>query len=226
MARKTLLTEGELRRFMSLAEIRPVSDGRIEEMGFYDSPPGARDLEEDEEEEERKDDEIGDLEGDLGAADVALDAPMDEPMDEPMDAPMDDLGAEEAPPLDPEAQAILAKGIQAMADAMGMGDLVTVDVEPEGPEAEDVVDMTDIELEEPGLDEPGLGGPEGGEFSPEQPDEDEDPMPGNRGRYQESNEDDIVAEVARRVASRLQKENRQSEVVDQLAERIMKRLTK
>jgi len=36
----------------------------------------------------------------------------------------------------------------------------------------------------------------------------------------------MVAEVARRVAARLQKESRQAKVVDQLAERIMKRLTK
>ena len=218
MARKTLLTESELRRFMKLADMRPVGEKRMNEMYAED---GARDLEEDEAEE----DEIGDLEGDLGAADAALDAPMDEPVAEPLDAPLDDLGAEEAPPLGPEAQAVLATGIQAMADAMGMGDLVTVDVEPADAEVEDV-EVTDVDVvDEPGLDEPGLGGDEGGEFSPV-PDEEEDPMPGNRRQYQESNEDDMVAEVARRVAARLQKENRQAEVVDQLAERIMKRLTK
>ena len=217
MARKTLLTESELRRFMKLADMRPVGEKRMNEM--YGAP-AARDLEEDEAEEERKDDELDDLEGDLGAADAALDAPMDEPMAEPLDAPLDDLGAEEAPPLDPEAQAVLATGIQAMADAMGMGDLVTVDVEPADAEVEDVVD--EPALDEPGLDEPGLGGLEGGEFSPEP---DEEPVPGNT-MYQESNEDDMVAEVARRVAARLQKESRQAEVVDQLAERIMKRLTK
>jgi len=215
MARKTLLTESELRRFMKLADMRPVGEKRMNEMYAED---GARDLEEDEAEE----DEIGDLEGDLGAADAALDAPMDEPVAEPLDAPLDDLGAEEAPPLGPEAQAVLATGMRAMADAMGIGDLVTVDVEPADAEVEDV-EVTDVDVvDEPGLDEPGLGGDEGGEFSPVP---DEEPVPGNT-MYQESNEDDMVAEVARRVAARLQKESRQAEVVDQLAERIMKRLTK
>ena len=126
MARKTLLTESELRRFMKLADMRPVGEKRMNEMYAEEAPV---DLEEDEREEEDKDDEIHDLRGDLDAADAALDAPMDEPVAEPLDAPLDDLGAEEAPPLGPEAQAVLATGIQAMADAMGMGDLVTVDVE-------------------------------------------------------------------------------------------------
>ena len=39
-------------------------------------------------------------------------------------------------------------------------------------------------------------------------------------------EEDIVNEVARRVAARLQQENNKAQMVDQLAERIMKRLTK
>lgn len=220
MARKTLLTESELHRFMKLAEMRPIGQERIEEWTGTEEAPV--DLEEDEAEEERKDDEIGDLEADLGAADAALDAPMDEPMDEPLDAPLDDLGVEEAPPLGPEAQAVLATGIQAMADAMGMGDLVTVDVEPADAEVEDV-EVTDVDV----VDEPiEPTGEEGGEVLSMGPEE-EEVVPGNTATmYQESNEDDIVAEVARRVAARLQKENRQAEVVDQLAERIMKRLTK
>ena len=42
----------------------------------------------------------------------------------------------------------------------------------------------------------------------------------------EETEEDLVAEVARRVAARLQTQNRKEQVVDALAERIMKRLTK
>ena len=188
----------------------------------------------------------------------------------------DELGDE--PPLDPEAQAVLARGIQAMADAMGMGDLVTVDVEPEAGEVEDVVDMTDVELDEP--IEP--AGEEGGELDFEMgPEDEEEPvmegelppkmqqpkfkatprkdrkamkkagMTDQTPRQQKKSEkewhklqaplyaepedqteepvnegDAIVAEVSRRVAARLQRESRQAEVVDQLAERIMKRLTK
>ena len=49
MARKTLLTESELRRFMKLADMRPVGEKRMNEM--YGAP-AARDLEEDEAEED------------------------------------------------------------------------------------------------------------------------------------------------------------------------------
>ena len=42
----------------------------------------------------------------------------------------------------------------------------------------------------------------------------------------EKTEEDLVAEVARRVAERLRTQNRKEQVVDALAERIMKRLTK
>jgi hypothetical protein len=36
----------------------------------------------------------------------------------------------------------------------------------------------------------------------------------------------MVAEITKRVAARLQQENKQAQMVDELAERIMKRLTK
>jgi len=55
----------------------------------------------------------------------------------------------------------------------------------------------------------------------------EEELPGMRdGVYEGKSQDDIVNEVARRVAARLQKENSKSVMVDQLAERILKRLTK
>ena len=146
-------------------------------------------------------------------------------MDEPMD-PMDGPAA-----LDSGTEELLAKGIQAMADAMGMSDLVTVDVDggDDGamPDDEVQVDVTDVEMDEP---EEALGGEEGGDAVSLQPGE---PMMGDVEELEEdveeldeSNEEDIVAEVARRVAARLQREAKQAEVVDQLAERIMKRLTK
>ena len=53
--------------------------------------------------------------------------------------------------------------------------------------------------------------------------EEEEELPGGRDMYE--NQDDIVNEVARRVAARLQSENDKSNMVDALAERIMKRLT-
>jgi hypothetical protein len=208
---------------MKLADMRPAGEKRIEEM--YGSQPGARDEEEDElhatEDELGHEDHVADAEADeLDVADDEL--AMDEPMAEPLDAPLDDLGAKEAPPLDPEAQAVLATGMRAMADAMGIGDLVTVDVEPADAEVEDI-DVTDVDVTDVDVVEPELGGTEGGDAISLEPDE---PMMEETDELEESNEEDIVAEVARRVAARLQREAKQTEVVDQLAERIMKRLTK
>ncbi len=215
MARKTLLTEGEMRRFMKLADMRPVGEERIQEM--YGTPMGARD-------EEGDMDDMGDM-----------DAPGDEEMDlEPMDMDMDmedepmDLDEPTEGELDDETQALIAKGIQAMADAMGVGELVTVDVEGEmDVEAPMDVDVTDV-TEEPA----DLGAPEGGDEDTmgagEMMEETEDvtELEEDVEELDENNEDDIVAEVARRVAARLQRESKQDQVVDELAERIMKRLTK
>ena len=89
MARKTLLTESELRRFMKLADMRPVGDERIQEMGSYHTP-GLRDEEDElrhseeegeaegrelsdmDDEADREGAEIDDLEGDLAMADDEL----------------------------------------------------------------------------------------------------------------------------------------------------------
>ena len=77
MARKKLLTEGEIRQFMKLANLRPVGKQRLSEM--Y---PGARDEEETE------------LAGELGAEDAIADEEGDElgAMDDEM--AMDDIDAE------------------------------------------------------------------------------------------------------------------------------------
>ena len=67
MARKKLLTEGEIRQFMKLANLRPLGQQRLSEMGY--GMPGQRD-------------------DDAGAEmDVEMDAEMgDEDMDMDMDA--------------------------------------------------------------------------------------------------------------------------------------------
>ena len=216
MARKTLLTEGEMRRFMKLADMRPVGEERIQEM--YGTPMGARD------EEVGLEDPMDNM-GDMDAPD---DEKMDlKPMDDMDDEPMD-LDEPTEGELDDETQALIAKGIQAMADAMGVGELVTVDVEGEmDVEAPMDVDVTDV-TEEPA----DLGAPEGGDdtmmSAGEMMEETEDvtELEEDVEELDENNEDDIVAEVARRVAARLQRESKQDQVVDELAERIMKRLTK
>ena len=69
----------------------------------------------------------------------------------------------------------------------------------------------------PEEDEEGLGPVDGME-----PEEEEDP--GNR-YMQEANSDKLVAEVARRVAQRLQKEKGHNDIAEKLAERIFNRLS-
>ena len=221
MARKTLLTESELRRFMKLADMRPVGDERIQEMGSYHTP-GLRDEEDElrhseeegeaegrelsdmDDEADREGAEIDDLEGDLAMADDELAA-------EPMDVPA----------VDGDVEAKFAEFMTQVAAVAQEVLGIEVDVE-EAPSADDelggeeVVDAeVDMEVDEPaGVPE------EGGELDMGLEVEEEPAL------QEYNSEDDMVAEVARRVAARLQKESRQAEVVDQLAERIMKRLTK
>ena len=158
MARKKLLTEGEIRQFMKLAHLRPIGQGRLQEM--Y---PGARD------EEEELSDELGATEDELGAEDAFADEEESE-----IDAmPPDDMG------MDAEAGA----GMVSMDDFMSAleraieevtGEDADVSEEPgdeEGPE--DEVDMEmDMEM-----------GPEGGE-------------------EMEMGEEELVAEIVRRVMER------------------------
>ena len=89
-----------------------------------------------------------------------------------------------------------------------------------GGEADAGDDEMDLGDEEP-MDD--LDAPEGGDElemgAEEEPalQEDEDVV---------EEDDDLVAEVAKRVAARLQAESNKDEIVDKYAERIMKRLTK
>tara|TARA_Y100000592_G_scaffold96999_1_gene166721 strand:- start:1113 stop:1742 length:630 start_codon:yes stop_codon:yes gene_type:complete len=209
MARKTLLNEQEIRKFLKLANITTVGDDQIQEMGggYYnrddDKKPDQDDVNETEEtedtleEEEMSLDEEEDEMGDLGmdAEEEGPDAEVDMDMDLDMDAEADEMTLS-----DEEAEAIIA-----LADKLR----AAMD-EPAG----DMGDMGD----EPEME------PEGGDEL-EMAADDDDPMM-EEEELEEANEDDIVAEVARRVAERLQATNRKEQVVDALAERIMKRLTK
>ena len=195
MARKTLLTEGELRRFMRLANMRPVGETKLQEMGYSDVP-GARD-----EEEEME------MDMDMGAEDEEVPAEMDMDM-APEDGMVemhheDEMGAEPAAEgemelSDEEAQAIISLADRLQA-AMGGEEAGEEDLE---------MDM-DAEEEELDAEEDDLGAPEGGE--PE---------------FAADEEEELVAEVSRRVAARLQAQTKKERIVDQLAERIVKRLTK
>ena len=100
MARKTLLTESEIRQFMKLANLEPLGAAKIEEM--YGTPPGNRDKEdhkkemtEDEElEEEVEEVEEGQVD-EMGMRGPPMDRDEDEMMDDAevdMDAAADDMG--------------------------------------------------------------------------------------------------------------------------------------
>lgn len=135
MARKTLLTEGEIRQFMKLAELRPLNQGRLEEMGLG--------LEEQDEEEEMGLD-VTDA-GPMGFddEDVALDVDVD--VEDEVGGEMEDTG-----------EASVEELVQALADTIA--DVTGVPVSVEG-DLEDV--DVDVEDEDVSLDdEDGMGGDE------------------------------------------------------------------
>tara|TARA_R110002020_G_scaffold295713_1_gene511271 strand:- start:7680 stop:8459 length:780 start_codon:yes stop_codon:yes gene_type:complete len=256
MARKTLLTEGEIRQFMKLANLGPIGSEKLQEMGY--PMPGARDDEHSEDELHATEDELGhedhvaDEEADeLGVDDMALD---DEAED---DADVSGIA-------DDEREELMADVVQAVADALGISDQVSIEAGAEGGEDLDEPALDDVDVDAAEFEmEPVDGGEE--MVGAEEEEEIEEPMMekkqgyddkedeslgmrtgkesdkkqskkdrrddsygkfGKRGNKNESlSEDDIVAEVAKRVAARLQAENNREQVVDTLAERIMQRLT-
>ena len=220
MARKNLLTEGELRRFMTLASIRPLGEKKIQEMGYGgNAPPGARDPEEMVDDEEEMD------MGDMGAEE----APVDE-------LPMDDEPAMDAEPegdmelSDDEAQAIIALADKLRAAMGGEEGDAEMELEPEddleAPEGGDTeMDTMDAEEEE----DPMLEGEEEDQqaaANARKKREDRPRKPGAKPGVKEGDSEDLVAEVARRVAKRLKTDSKKEEIVSQLAERIMQRLSK
>ncbi len=238
MARKTLLTEAEVRQFMKLANLGPLGAAKIEEM-YGDTEDITEDeeleekrgrgkkkdddkLEEDENLEEmgmgaydRDPEEMG-PEDEMGAeaeVDAAIEMD-DEPMDdEPMDDEMDMGGID-----DGEREELMADVVRAVAQALGIEDQVSVEAgDEEGMEGGDELDA-DVPamdaMDEPVDDEPAMA----------MDDDDDDPMM-EEDELDEASDDELVAEVARRVAQRLQAQDRKSQVIDALAERIMNRLT-
>ena len=214
MARKTLLTEGEVRQFMKLANLPAVGQNRISEMGLNlginEEFPG--------EEEEELDSPLGGLEGDEMGPPTEDEVPLD---DEPEavelgDAEMDVEGSEGS-----EAEEIVARIAHDLEMLAGLAN-VEVDVQDDADSDVDASD--DMEMDaEPAMDDMEMGMEDPGpDLAPEE--EEEEFPPGSRGVYE--NQDAIVNEVARRVAARLGKTQKKEALADQLAERILKRLTK
>ena len=210
MARKKLLSEGEVRQFMKLANL-----GTLSENYFTNNPLEERD-EEDELEAElhATEDELGDEDHLADEEGDDLDALEDEVPVE------DDLGGGDSEGL----VLSLLQAVQDWAEEHG------VDMDLEGDEGGEEVEDAELDIEEP-VD--GLSGEDEVAFSAE---EEEEVMPGNMGDlYEEESdasdtttplsEDDIVAEVARRVAERLKADDQKEKMAEQLAERIFSRLT-
>jgi len=216
MARKPLLTEAEVRSFMKLANLSPIGNVKLQELGYGSDIPAA--------EEEEEEDEL-EVTGPMGAVD---DADLDDPLDPVDDVPVDDIGDE---PLDGmAADGIESEGVEDkfMDLVTQLADLLKIDVEMDnGAEAavdDDIEGIDAMDAE----DEPLPGEPEGGDIamaSDEEEEEDEDVL-GNMGGGVYESKEAIVSEVARRVASRLKAENSKQTLAAELTEKIFNRLVK
>jgi hypothetical protein len=216
MARKTLLNEHEIRKFLKLANITTVGNDKIQEMGGKaynrdDDPENLKQEEmgwEEEEEEESIDGEDP-LAADVAEPEMEMEPELDDPLaDDGLE------GADEMSLTDEEADAIIDLGdkLRAARDGGEIGD-------------EEVVDMED-DLSDPAPEDelPGVVDDEEAIEMSESEEEETAPKGGD-SVLEGASEEDIVAEVARRVTARLQATQRKEQVVDQLAERILNRLT-
>jgi len=202
MARKTLLTEAEIRRFMKLAKLGALGEKKLEGLytaGGRDEEEGAleRELGAEDSEADRERDEIGDLEGELDAEPAPEDLELDADV-EVEGGPMISLA---------DFVDALEQAVEEVTGEPTTADLDTGDEEAplEGGEELDV----DMSLEEPGSAEP--GGLDVGAVEDE---------------AEFSMQEQIVNRVAKRVAARLVKENRKAKLTDELTQRIFMRLTK
>ena len=214
MSRKTLLTEAEVRQFLKLANIGPVGTAKIEEMYSTDDeleergmPPGMRD---DEEEPGMRDMREEDDEEEPGMRDMREEddemdamADMDDAADDMDDAAMDmDAGADAGGQM-VSVDDFMGALERALEDVLG--DEVEVDMDDEEAGA-DPMDMGD----EPEMD---MGG------------DDDEPMMEADDEAETMDEEAIVNEVARRVANRLQAKQSKENMVEELAEKILQRIT-
>ena len=241
--RKKLLTEGEFRRFMKLANMGPVGDQRLSEIGY-----GPQEVHEEDEEELKS--KLHATEDELGAEDHEADMEDDE-------LAVDDMALDDEGPIEGGEEDLVVSLLQAI---QGWAEEHGVDMDLEGGEEE--VDMDDLEMdvempmddggeEEVGMDvmdveeEPGMRdggvyqerkkggkdwhatGKKKGQKDAEDTGEDYTWRKGKKSKTHAglNRESKVVEEVAKRVLARLQADKNKEKVVDELAERIMKRLT-
>lgn len=199
MARKKLLTEGEVRKFMKLASL-----GALSENYFSNNP-----IQEEEEEE---------LEMELGAAEVEEEPAIEEPMD--MEEPVED-DMMDAPP---ENEELLQRVVQAVAAELGVEVDVETSADEEGGELEVDAELEDEpmesgdELEDADM---AMAPEEEMEMPPGNYNLEESPQPAHAHDTREA----MVAEITNRVAARLGKVAKQEKIAAELTERIFRRLT-
>jgi len=249
MARKTLLTEAEIRQFMKLANIKPLQEmgGELPVPGMRDDEdedePGMRDMREADRDDKDDEDEPGmrdmreadrddkddddppgmrgmreadhDEDEEPGMRDMREQEDEEVEMDMQMDAPADDLGEPAAMGLDDDADLAADGGkeeqfadiVDKLADLLGLD----ADVEVGGEEGiggeVDAIEGGELEAD---------AAPEAPEMEMGDDDDADEPM-------MESDEE-IVQEVARRVAARLLREKKEEDIANKLAERIFRRL--
>ncbi len=222
MAKKTLLTEGEFKKFMKLARLEPLAAEKISEMygsgraGMRDDKPGMRDKEEEEEDEPgMREPVMREEEEDLAEDLAALFEEEDE---------MPDMGDEEETAMEPVDDEPMPD-VEMTDDDMGgadMGDLRgqiedalenLLGLIDQGLDKADMGDVMDVEADDEG--DEGMGGIEGGDA------EMDASPPAPEGGM---DDEELMETVARRVARRLQRESKVDAKSDLIAERIMKRL--
>ena len=257
MARKTLLTEAEIRQFMKLANIKPLQEmgGKLPVPGMRDDeedepgmrdmreadrddkdedPPGMRDMREADRDD--KDEDPPGMRGMREGEDEDEDPPGMRGMREGEDGDDDAPGMRDMREEDEEMKMDSPAGDMEMdmdmgdpAPDMDMGGAMGGKEEQFADIVDKLADLLGLDADvEVGGDEEMGGeamGDEGGDLegAMDAPaGDDEDPM--MELADDELNEDDIVQEVARRVAARLLREKKQEDMANKLAERIFRRL--
>jgi len=196
MARKKLLTESEIRRFMKLANVAPVGNKRLREM--YDVP-GTRD---DEEKRDVMEQEEEDIEMDL-----------EEPMGDELPAEMpeepmgDELPAEM--PEEPMGDDDMDMGMGAEGDMISISDFMSA-----LEDALESVTGQDVSSEI-GMDDEMGAPPEGGDadLSAEMPPMDDEEMDMEMDMEMGDEEDMLAERIARRVRARLRAERKAADAL-------------
>ena len=212
MSKKTLLNESTVRKFMKFANLGGLAENFVSENYAEEVVEEAAHEDEEVVEEATIEEEIMEegayMEDEEGLEAMDDDVPVD-------DAPADDLGAEEEAMTDTSEASVEAL-VDALADTITQVTGVEVTAADAAPEAElpgdegPVDDMAGAPMD----DEAPVGGEE------EVLDEEEVAL-----EEVALDEEAIMAETLRRVSSRLNEMKKKSDMIEQLADRIIGRIT-